>query len=96
MIFFIFAVKEDALAGTVIVKLELTDADDEVPSTISFLIVAGDPLAQFSVRNTGEVYVTKPIDRETIDAYRLTVLATEGKFVSNVTLVVNVLDVNGE
>lgn len=89
-------VKEDALAGTVVVKLTLSDADSEIPSSTSFYITSGNPLAQFSVRNTGEVYVSKPIDRELIDFYELNVIATDGKFVTTTKLAINVLDVNGK
>lgn len=88
--------KEDALAGTVVMKLELSDADSEIPSSIAFYITSGNPLAHFSVRNTGEVYVSKPLDRERIDIYHLGITATDGKFVSSAKLTIKVLDVNGE
>lgn len=98
MIYYAFAcaVKEDALAGTVVVKLELTDADSEIPASTAFYITSGNALAQFAVRNTGEVYVSKGIDRELIDFYQLEVIATDGKFVTTAKLSINVSDVNGE
>lgn len=92
---FWFAVKENALAGTVVIKLTLTDADSEIPASIAFYITSGNPLSQFSVRNTGEVYVSKPIDRELMDIYHLTIFATDGKFVTSAKLTINILDVNG-
>lgn len=77
-------------------KLELSDADSEIPSSIAFYITSGNPLAHFSVRNTGEVYVSKSIDRERIDVYHLGITATDGKFVSSTKLTIKVLDVNGK
>lgn len=89
------AVKEDALAGTVVIKLDLSDADSEIPPNMAFFITSGNPLVQFSIRNTGEVYVSKAIDRETQDFYELNVIATDGKFVTSTKLAINILDVNG-
>lgn len=62
---------------------------------MEFHIIAGDPHTQFDVRLTGEVYVARPLDRETMDKYELTVLATDGKFVAVAALYIDVLDVNG-
>ena len=87
--------KENTLAGTVVMKLTLKDDDGEVPANIAFYITSGNPLGQFSVRNTGEVYVQKAVDRELTDVYHLNVTATDGKFVTTATLTINVLDVNG-
>ncbi len=74
----------------------MTDADGEIPSKMAFYITDGNSLAQFSVRNTGEVYVSKPIDRERIDVYVLNITATDGKFVANTKLTIKILDVNGK
>lgn len=93
---FCFLVSEDALAGTVVIKLALTDGDGDIPSSIALYITSGNPLAQFSVRNTGEVYVSKSIDRELIDIYYLSITATDGKFVTSTKLTIKVLDVNGK
>ena len=95
-LFACFAVKENALAGTVVIKLTLTDLDSEIPASIAFYITSGNPLGQFAVRNTGEVYVTKPVDRELTDIYHLNVTATDGKYVTSTTLTINILDVNGK
>lgn len=88
--------KENALAGTVVFKLALTDADSKIPASIAFYITSGNSLSQFSVRNTGEVYVRKSIDRELTDIYHLNIIATDGKFVSSTKLTINILDVNGK
>ncbi|KAL1459777.1 hypothetical protein WDU94_011731, partial [Cyamophila willieti] len=89
------AVNEDALPGTVLLSLSTSDADsDPAPST--FYITQGDAHAQFAIRSTGEVYVTRPLDREAQDSYSLTVLVTDGKFVSTALLNIDVLDANDE
>ncbi|KAI5739538.1 hypothetical protein M8J77_020494 [Diaphorina citri] len=89
------AVNEDALPGTVLLTLSISDADsDPAPST--FYITQGDTHAQFAIRSTGEVYVTRALDREAQDSYSLTVLVTDGKFVSTAQLDVDILDANDE
>lgn len=89
------SVNEDALPGTVVVQIFVTDKDSEA-NNVEFHIIAGDPHTQFDVRLTGEVYVARPLDRETMDKYELTVLATDGKFVAVAALYIDVLDVNDQ
>ncbi|KAL1114860.1 hypothetical protein AAG570_007684, partial [Ranatra chinensis] len=92
---YISAVNEDALPGTVVVQVAVTDLDSEI-SNIEFHIIAGDSHSQFAVRGTGEVYVARSLDRETIDRYQLTVLATDGKYVAVTALQVDILDANDQ
>ncbi|XP_011297771.1 fat-like cadherin-related tumor suppressor homolog isoform X1 [Fopius arisanus] len=87
-------VKEDALPGTVVVKLVTVDKDIDLMTPVEFYITGGDPRSQFQVRATGEVYVAKALDRETIDRYELNVVGTDGKFVFDTKVTVQVLDVN--
>ncbi|GLH14886.1 Fat-like cadherin-related tumor suppressor homolog [Gryllus bimaculatus] len=75
-------VNEDALPGTVVVQLETTDLDSDLISPVEFYITSGDPQSQFQIRQTGEVYVAKPLDRESISKYILEVTATDGKFIA--------------
>lgn len=87
-------VKEDALPGTVVVKLVTVDKDIDLNTPVEFYITAGDPRSQFQVRPTGEVYVAKSLDRETVDRYDLNVVGTDGKFVFDTKVTVQILDVN--
>ncbi|XP_023314181.1 fat-like cadherin-related tumor suppressor homolog isoform X1 [Trichogramma pretiosum] len=87
-------VKEDALPGTVVVELTTTDKDVDMNTPVDYYITAGDPRSQFAIRSTGQVYVAKALDRETIDRYELTVVGTDGKFVFETKVTIQVLDVN--
>lgn len=87
-------VNEDALPGTVVVKLETIDKDTDLNTPVEFYITAGDPRSQFQVRSTGEVYVAKALDRETNDRYELNVVGTDGKYVFDTKVTVQILDVN--
>ncbi|XP_023289907.1 fat-like cadherin-related tumor suppressor homolog isoform X2 [Orussus abietinus] len=86
-------VSEDALPGTVVVKLKTEDEDD-VETPVEFYVTSGDPRSQFQIRSTGEVYVAKALDRETRDEYDLDVVGTDGKFVFDTKVNVRVLDAN--
>lgn len=88
------AVNEDALPGTVITKLEVVDADLDLNTPVDFYIIGGDPSSQFQIRQTGEVYVGKPLDRETVAFYDLSIIVTDGLFTDETSVHVKVLDAN--
>lgn len=91
----IYIVEEDSLPGTVVVQLTLEDLDNELPTTLMYHIRDGDIHSKFAIRSTGEVYVANTLDRETWDKYQLTILVTDGKYVSTTQLLIIVTDVNG-
>lgn len=88
--------REDGLAGTVVAQLSVSDLDTELSSSVEYYITQGDARAQFGVRSTGQVYVARPLDRETQEHYSLTVQATDTKFVSTTRVHITVLDANGQ
>lgn len=55
----------------------------------------GDIHSNFAIRPTGEVYVANTLDRETLDNYQITILVTDGKYVSTTQLFIAVTDING-
>ena len=57
---------------------------------LEFYIVSGDPRSQFAIRSTGQVYVAKALDRETTDRYELAIVGTDGKFVFETRVTVQV------
>nr|XP_034825226.1 fat-like cadherin-related tumor suppressor homolog [Maniola hyperantus] len=87
------AVREDAAAGTVLVRLGVADAD-AAGAPLSFFVAAGDPRARFAVRASGELHVARALDREAEPAYSLSVAATDGKFTAYTAVHVTVQDVN--
>lgn len=90
------AVNEDALPGTVVLTLDTIDADTDLTTPVDFYVMSGDPRSQFQIRQTGEIYVAKSLDRETIPHYNLTVLVTDGLFTDLTNVSIDILDVNGE
>jgi hypothetical protein len=45
-------------------------------------------------KHSGELYVAKPLDRESIDLYQLVILVTDGKFIDTANVTVIVQDSN--
>lgn len=86
-------VAEDAVAGTVVSRLLLADADQEL-APVHYYVLAGDPGQQFAVRTSGDVFVQRALDREAQPSYTLTVAATDGLHVATTRLDVDVLDAN--
>ncbi|XP_064610099.1 protocadherin Fat 1-like isoform X2 [Liolophura sinensis] len=86
------AVNEDALPGTVIVSISTSDGD--LASDITYYVTSGDPLGQFSISKAGEVYVNRALDREAKSRYKMTIMATDGGFVTTAMVVIDILDAN--
>ncbi|XP_055629293.1 fat-like cadherin-related tumor suppressor homolog isoform X5 [Toxorhynchites rutilus septentrionalis] len=88
------SVSEDALPGTVVLQIATTDKDVDLNTPIEYYIISGDPLTQFQIKNSGEVFVVKALDRESISQYELGVIVTDGKFTSTANISIAVLDAN--
>ncbi|XP_038113282.1 fat-like cadherin-related tumor suppressor homolog isoform X3 [Culex quinquefasciatus] len=88
------SVSEDALPGTVVLQISTTDKDVDLKTPIEYYIISGDPLSQFQIKNTGEVFVVKALDRESISRYELGVIVTDGKYTSTTNISITVLDAN--
>lgn len=87
-------VAEDALPGTVVVQLSTIDKDDLIDTPVDFYIMSGDSHSQFQIRSTGELYVVKALDRETIPTYTLGIIATDGRFTAHADVEIIILDAN--
>lgn len=85
---------EDALPGTVVKSLETSDLDAE-RAPVQFYITGGDPRSEFSIRSTGEVFVSKALDRESLAKYILDIVATDGEHIARTKLTIDILDANG-
>lgn len=90
------SVREDAAPGTAFIQLGITDADLDLNTPVKYYIIAGDSRSQFQIRDSGEVYVAKPLDRESISSYKLEIIATDGLFSARTKLEIEVLDANGK
>lgn len=89
------AVNEDALPGTVVTKLEIIDADEDLITPVDYYIISGDISSQFQIRQTGELYVVKALDRETVANYNLKIIVTDGLYTDTTAVSINILDANG-
>lgn len=90
------SVKEDALPGTVVIALGTKDADVNLSTSVDYYIISGNPSSQFQVRQTGEIYVAKALDREKVGNYNLGVIVTDGFFTDITKVAVTILDINGK
>ncbi|KAH8379347.1 hypothetical protein KR009_004338 [Drosophila setifemur] len=87
------SVFENALPGTVLINLLLIDPDIE-KQEMDFFIVSGDKQAQFQIGKSGELFIAKPLDREQIMFYNLSIVATDGKFTARANVEIDVKDIN--
>lgn len=91
---YVAAISEDALPGTVILQINTTDLDVDLKTPLDLYISSGDVMSQFQIRQTGEIYVAKSLDREFISQYNLNIVATDGKFVVSTKVTIDVTDAN--
>ena len=73
---------EDALPGTVVLMVVTHDLDLGANAEVAYSITGGDLYGQFSIKDSGDVYVFKPLDREALDSYDLEITASDGAFIS--------------
>ena len=82
------------MPGTVLLQISVNDRDTDLHTIIEYYITAGDPLSQFEIRQSGELYVSKPLDHETVALYQLEITATDGKYTAKTNVSVSVTDAN--
>ncbi|KAM6946138.1 neural-cadherin-like [Aplochiton taeniatus] len=89
---------EDVAVGTSVATVAASDADAGLNGEVVYGIAPeSDPHRHFSVDRAGTVAVARPLDRETLSAYRLVVVATDRgtpALSGSVTLDLELLDVN--
>ncbi|XP_013177912.1 PREDICTED: cadherin-related tumor suppressor [Papilio xuthus] len=92
-------VSEGATVGASIMRVYSSDVDEGLNGDIYYKLIGGDEMEKFSLDEaTGQLFINKPLDRESIDKYQLTVLAHDSgqaiRLSSTTTIHVDVLDEN--
>lgn len=92
-------VSEDAQVDTVVAKVSATDQDSGENARLIYSLIAGNTDQVFKINDTsGEVILSKQLDREKIAEYRLTVMAKDsssGPLLNSTSmLLIKVNDVN--
>ena len=92
------SILENLAGGTSVLRVNASDMDIGSNAAILFSIAASSPSAHFTVDpSTGVISTAQPLDRESIDAYVLTVVATDQGVPQNsasVQVMIEVLDAN--
>ncbi|XP_076279539.1 cadherin-related tumor suppressor fat [Lasioglossum baleicum] len=92
-------VNEGAATGTQLLRVYTTDADEGLNGDVFYSLEDGNQHGHFAIDEaTGQISLTKELDRETSDHYVLTVVAhdagLETRLSSNTTVHIEVLDEN--
>ena len=75
-------------------QLMTEDPDRMAKTRVDFYIREGDPDALFGIKSNGEVYVSRHLDRESQAIYKLEVVASDGTFVTEAKVKIEILDDN--
>ncbi|CAL4172489.1 unnamed protein product, partial [Meganyctiphanes norvegica] len=87
------SVPEDSDVGTLVLNLNVSDADEMI-EPLNYFISDGDPKGHFFVNGSVSLYGMQTLDRELQDSYLLRIFASDGKFYANTTISISILDVN--
>ncbi|XP_050346930.1 cadherin-related tumor suppressor [Nymphalis io] len=92
-------VSEGTAVGASIMRVYSSDADEGLNGDIYYKLIGGDDMGKFTLDEaTGQLFINKPLDRETVDHYLLTILAQDSgqdiQLSSSTTISVDVLDEN--
>ncbi|KAK2725567.1 cadherin-related tumor suppressor-like [Artemia franciscana] len=92
-------ISEATMVDSPVFRVLAKDADENMNGVVTYSISSGDDTSTFRVdRMTGQVYLNKPLDREKITKYLLTITAQDlGESLSlsaSTTLSIEVLDEN--
>lgn len=91
-------ISEKSEVGKVVGRFEAFDSDSELNGKIHYVIVSGNSDDTFGIRSeSGLLKISKPLDRETIDQYELTIEARDNglhSLTGTMTLSVVVGDAN--
>ncbi|XP_067044670.1 uncharacterized protein [Acropora muricata] len=89
------SVKENVVSGTTIFQVKTVDADFGSNSIVTYHLLPGEYSGKFSIgASSGNVTLNGELDYENTTEVILRIQATDGKFLSNTTLFINVEDVN--
>ncbi|TCO41463.1 galactose oxidase-like protein, partial [Dokdonella fugitiva] len=92
----VFAIAEDATAGTSLGTVQATDDGLPTPPALSYAITAGNTNGAFAIDPaTGALTVAAALDYETQSSYALTIEVSDGALSGTGTVTVNVTDVIG-
>ncbi|XP_067053159.1 uncharacterized protein [Acropora muricata] len=89
------SVRENVANGTIIFQVKAVDADFGNNSIVTYHLLPGEYSGKFSIgTSSGNITLAGELDYENTTEVILRIQATDGKFVSNTTLFINVEDVN--
>ena len=86
-------VPEGTHGNTRLLTVSAEDKDVEINGRVNYYITSGNEEARFEVKKDN-IFVARPLDRETQEFYKLSVTASDGKNSNEVTVHVQVIDVN--
>lgn len=85
-------ISEGAEINSTVVSVRAEDPENE---TISYTIVSGDDLRQFSIHDSGVITLSRKLDREDLTRYQLIIRAEDsGGLSSSATVNIKVTDIN--
>ncbi|XP_050393418.1 protocadherin Fat 1 isoform X2 [Patella vulgata] len=87
-------ISEAAPVGTLITEIKVTDEDGDEDLFVKYEITSGNIGDDFRISERGFLFIERPLDREKVSFYHLTVSASDGLHVRETMVTVNIRDTN--
>ncbi|XP_065063594.1 protocadherin Fat 4-like isoform X2 [Rhopilema esculentum] len=90
-------VAENVTIGSIIARVRAIDSDAGINAQLSYAITSGNDEGAFSVRPTGDLIVTRQVDRETKEKYTLKISVSDSgtpQLANQTDVFITILDTN--
>lgn len=93
--FYNASIREGSPIGMVVTTIDASDADDASLNSLSYFITSGDSFNQFTISNTGDLIVNKPLNRKKVNSFLLTILVSDTKYNATTSVSIEILEAMG-
>ncbi|XP_062393955.1 neural-cadherin [Sardina pilchardus] len=91
------SVEEDKEVGFIVMTVTANDEDEGANAKLRYQLTAGNTMGTFDVEpEVGTLYIAQKLDYERVQRYELRLVASDGKWENQTTVVVNVINQNDE
>ncbi|XP_041961666.1 neural-cadherin [Alosa sapidissima] len=91
------SVEEDKEVGFIVMTVTANDEDEGANAKLRYQLTAGNTMGTFDMEpEVGTLYIAQKLDYERVQRYELRLVASDGKWENQTTVVVNVINQNDE
>uniref|UniRef100_A0AAY4BAX3 Uncharacterized protein n=1 Tax=Denticeps clupeoides TaxID=299321 RepID=A0AAY4BAX3_9TELE len=91
------SVEEDKEVGFIVITVTANDEDEGANAKLRYQITSGNTMGTFDVEpEVGTIFIAQKLDYELVQRYELRLVASDGKWENQTTVVINIINQNDE